>query len=117
MTAKVNLKDVPFDTQIIHDHREVAKLYEKYKLTPKIDLDVRQRIVNSIIREIAMHSVSEEVNIYPLFERILTAGKELADGNRKEHQSVKNNLYKVDGMNIDDEKFDETLALVMKDFF
>ncbi|KAJ3342815.1 hypothetical protein HDU93_000945 [Gonapodya sp. JEL0774] len=58
------------------------------------DPELKDRIANTIIREVAVHSTVEEIVVYPVIEK--TMGKEHADRLRAEHQEVKGNLYSFD---------------------
>jgi|SRR5579859_2961256 len=46
--------------------------------------------------ELARHSIGEELVVYPAFEKYLGGrGKQLAEEDRSEHQTVKEELYKL----------------------
>jgi iron-sulfur cluster repair protein YtfE (RIC family) len=76
----------------------------------------RNRLINSLIRELAVHSVTEEVIIYPQFEKHLSRGMQLAQQARQEHQQLKNDLYELDQMKEDDPKLPILLKKVMDEF-
>lgn len=55
---------------------------------------MKQRILNTLIREIATHSALEETVVYPMIETKQNKG--VADQMRAEHLAVKEALYQVD---------------------
>ncbi|CAG8572631.1 12779_t:CDS:2 [Acaulospora colombiana] len=64
---------------------------------------------------VSSHSVCEEVVFYPLLEKHLPSGKEVADHSRKEHLQVKEDLVKLDKMNVTDEGYNELVEKTMKE--
>jgi hypothetical protein len=70
--------------------------------------------LNSLVREIAIHSVAVEVAIYPLLEKKLSS--DTAKHSREEHQLVKNNLYQIDRMDMNDPSLDSLLKQTMSAF-
>lgn len=99
------------------DHRGILRLH--HQLTKEdVDTDMKQRVLNTLIREIAVHSALEEwvfgggkgvrstnnltlktsdthrVVVYPKIET--KQDRSIADQMRADHQKVKNNLYQVD---------------------
>ncbi|CAG8727471.1 12688_t:CDS:2 [Rhizophagus irregularis] len=70
-------------SEIIDDHKIIRNLAQRYE--NENNTDERQKIANTVIREIAVHSACEEINLYPAFERHFTNGKEIADHSREEH--------------------------------
>lgn len=74
------------------DHRGILRLYKQLEETS--DKDQRQKVLNTLIREIAVHSTLEEAVVYPKIEQ--KQDKTTADTMRAEHQPVKNELYEID---------------------
>lgn len=59
--------------------------YNEYKRAP--DHNMKTRWAHQLTWAVARHSVSEEIVVYPLFEKRLgDQGKKMADTDRKEHQ-------------------------------
>ncbi|KAH7465310.1 hypothetical protein FOMA001_g17222 [Fusarium oxysporum f. sp. matthiolae] len=70
------------------DHRELEQYYNE--VVNSTDLDHQERYGNQFTWELARHSVGEELIVYPAFEKYLgSKGKEIAEGDRKEHHKVK----------------------------
>lgn len=99
---------------IYKDHNEVRDLYNRYK--GSTDISQKRELLNSLIRELAVHSVSEEINVYPRMESIFPNGKQIADHSREEHQELKNLLYKIDKMSIEDPGLNGCLKDLMDHF-
>ncbi|GBC02478.1 hypothetical protein RclHR1_04640021 [Rhizophagus clarus] len=100
-------------TEIIDDHKIIKNLAQRYE--NESNTDERQKIANTVIREIAVHSACEEINLYPAIEKHLTNGKELSDHSREEHLQVKKDLYKLDSMKVTDDGYRELFEKMMKE--
>ncbi len=61
---------------------------------------------------ISVHSVAEEIVLYPAFEARLLRGQDVANHSRDEHLQIKKFLYELDHMSVDDVKFEGTLKRV-----
>lgn len=73
---------------IVKDHRELKKYYTE--VVNSTDHDHQQRFGNQFVWELARHSISEELVIYPAMEKYMgDKGRRLADEDRKEHHQVK----------------------------
>ncbi|KAI0071351.1 hypothetical protein K474DRAFT_1607084 [Panus rudis PR-1116 ss-1] len=78
------------------------------------DVGAQERWAHQLRWEIARHAVGEEIVVYPLMEQHLgDKGKQLADHDREEHIRVKEDLYKLEGMNAGTEEFDALLTKMM----
>lgn len=105
------------DRTLLHaikqDHREIEAYFNEYKKASG-DIDAQTRWANQLTWEVARHSISEELVVYPLLEEALgEKGKALADEDRNEHQYVKDGLYKIEGLKVGSKEFDATLTDVM----
>jgi hypothetical protein len=95
------------DYKIKMDHEEILAYYEKYKSLA--GSSEQRKWANQIIWEVARHSAAEEEILYPLFEKKLPNGKQIADKSRSEHLQVKKDLHILDGTSIEDRNFDTVL--------
>lgn len=68
------------------DHRDIESYYGKI-ITSK-DEDEQTRFQNLFTWELARHSIGEELVVYPLFEKLLPGGMEMANKDRDQHQKV-----------------------------
>lgn len=79
---------------LIDDHNRVRQLYSQFENTRSFD--EKRRIMNDIIREIAIHSSVEERVIYPLIQKWMPKGQYLYETATTDHQVVKEILYGFD---------------------
>ncbi|KAJ3196032.1 hypothetical protein HDU67_004160, partial [Dinochytrium kinnereticum] len=109
------LSDFPmtFDERIIKDHIVVKKLFDDFKKAP---MEEKHRIGAEIIRNISIHSFSEEVTIYPLYEKNFENGKAIADLSRQEHGVVKQDSSKAESIKAGDTAFIDMMTKLEKDF-
>jgi hypothetical protein len=68
------------------DHREIESYYDK--IINSSDKDEQTRFQNLFTWELARHSIGEELVVYPVFEKLLPGGIEMANKDRKEHLKV-----------------------------
>lgn len=71
---------------IIQDHRDLERDYNE--VLHAADLNHQERFGNQFTWELARHSTSEELVLYPAFEKFLPDGKTLARDQRKEHHKA-----------------------------
>ncbi|KAI3009629.1 hypothetical protein CBS147346_1967 [Aspergillus niger] len=95
------------------DHREIEDYYNKIlnSATEKEKIEWQ----NQFTWELARHSIAEELVVYPQFEKSIPDGRAMADKDRKEHQSVKEQLKKFQIMKPADPEFESTIRALMKD--
>lgn len=76
------------------DHRELESYYNE--VVNSSDKDHQQRFGNQFTWELARHSISEELVVYPAFEKYMgDKGHAMAESDRKEHHRVCN--YRPNG--------------------
>lgn len=95
------------------DHREIEDYYKKI-LASSTDKEKTQW-QNQFTWELARHSIGEELVVYPQFEKKLPNGQTMADKDRQEHLSVKEQLKAFQNMQPSDPQFETTLKALMKD--
>lgn len=76
---------------ITHDHRELEE-YKNNILSAK-DNDDKVKWQNQFTWELARHSIAEELVVYPAMEKYVPGGKDMAEKDRDEHQTVRNTSY------------------------
>ena len=105
-----------------HDHEEVEQLFRRFeKLTERAHKS-KQKIVMSIIRELAIHSAIEEMLFYPAVRTAALKAnartlKEAADTileSLEEHHVVKWTLSELEKMKPEDERFDAKVKVLME---
>lgn len=71
---------------IIHDHRELEEYHNNIVNASTDDDKVRWR--NQFTWELARHSIGEELVVYPVIEKSVPNGVQIADKDRAEHNKV-----------------------------
>lgn len=117
------------------DHREIEEYYNN--ILRASDDDSKTRWQNQFVWELARHSISEELVVYPAMEKNLgPKGKEMAEKDRAEHQivscqtphifrqkigdstdasQVKEKLYAFQKLNASSPDFLQTIKSLMED--
>ncbi|KAK9483613.1 hemerythrin HHE cation binding domain-containing protein [Lipomyces starkeyi] len=95
------------------DHRDIEKCYDS--ILKADNNDTRTRWANQFVWEVARHSVGEEILLYPAFEKHIQGGKAVANEDRTEHQTVKDDLYKFQNLKSSDKDFIPTLTTIMNE--
>ena len=72
-------------------------------------------IAHNIIKLLSIHAVCEEAALYPWMRKNLPKGNELVEHAIHEHQEIKEDLYKLDSMTIDQPGYDATLVKALQD--
>jgi hemerythrin superfamily protein len=72
--------------EIKKNHRELEGYHNS--MVKSDDPDERMRFQNMFTWELARHSVSEELIVYPAFEKYLKDGSATAEKGRRQHQVV-----------------------------
>ncbi|KAG8822573.1 hypothetical protein FRC19_005661 [Serendipita sp. 401] len=99
--------------EIILDHNNVRDLFARY--IRATDINEKQAIVNTILREIAVHGETENNSVYQRMDE--KNMKPLADHSREEHQEVEEALLKLGSMDVQNQPaHDKQLMEVMRLF-
>jgi hemerythrin superfamily protein len=104
------------------DHKEVEKLFKQFeKLTGRAQKS-KQKIVQKVIRELAIHSAIEEMLFYPAVrtaalkatQRTLKEAGDTILESLEEHHIVKWTLSELEKMKPEDERFDAKVEVLME---
>ncbi|KAJ5910367.1 hypothetical protein N7504_005010 [Penicillium tannophilum] len=95
------------------DHREIEDYYNKILNATTEKEKIQWQ--NQFTWELARHSIGEELVVYPQFEKLLPDGRAMADKDRKEHQSVKEQLKAFQNMQPSNPQFEPSLKALMED--
>ncbi|KAL4866705.1 hypothetical protein BDV12DRAFT_172507, partial [Aspergillus spectabilis] len=98
---------------IKEDHREIEDYYNKI-LSATTEKEKTQW-QNQFTWELARHSLGEELVVYPVFEKVLPDGRAMADNDRQQHNSVKEQLKRFQNMKASDPDFEPTLKALMSE--
>ncbi|KAJ5824206.1 hypothetical protein N7447_006546 [Penicillium robsamsonii] len=85
------------------DHRDIESYYGT--IISSTDQDEQTRFQNLFTWELARHSIGEELVVYPLFEKMLSDGVQMANNDRNEHLKVKKQLKEFQNMTPSDTQF------------
>jgi hypothetical protein len=108
----VGIEDL--DAAIVRDHKMINKVYEVCRRMLGASADEAKKWKNLYVNEIARHLVAEELVLYPKLEILLS--KEEADLRRQEHTKIKEELCKLDDIDIEDVHFSSQMDIVMHIF-
>lgn len=102
---------------LILDHREVARLFEEYHqlLDDGTHSTRRIELVDRVCEILAVHMLVEEGIVYPAV-RTLVADDRLMDKAAVEHSRLWDKIKELQRMQADDPDFDDTVAMLHKDF-
>jgi len=95
------------------DHRELEEYY--HKILDAKDDDEKTRWANQFTWELARHSVGEELVMYPQMKKSIEDGDALVEKDLREHQEVKEQLFKFQSMKATDPEFEPLLEAIWKD--
>lgn len=107
---------------LTRDHREVEQLFKQFeKLTDRAQKS-KEKIIQKIIRELAIHSAIEEMLFYPAVRTAALkantrALKEAADAvleSLEEHHVVKWTLAELEKMDASAERFEAKVTVLME---
>src|SRR5436190_11166806 len=97
------------------DHREVEEMFSELEslqgASREEDKARRKAVTEQVTIELVRHSVAEEVLVYPMVEREVSA--EEAEHAREEHAEAEETLQQLEKLDADDPSFDEELARLM----
>ena len=114
MTNYQESKDQPIDRLIIGDHTLVRTIYDKFKMCSRKEANEWR---NQLIYEIARHSVSEELILYPLMRKRIPEGEKWYQDSIQDHQKIKELLQEVQSMDPSSSDFgskvDETMKVLL----
>lgn len=100
-----------------HDHREVEEMFAELEslrgAVTEEDMERRKSVTEQVTIELIRHSVAEEVLVYPVVEKKISA--EEAEHGRKEHAEAEVTLQRLENLDADDPAFDSDLAELMRE--
>jgi hemerythrin superfamily protein len=99
------------------DHREVEQMFQELESLRGAATDEenerRKTLADEVTRELVRHSVAEEVLVYPLVDKKISA--EEAEHARKEHAEAEETLHRLEKLDADDPAFDDELSTLMRE--
>jgi hemerythrin superfamily protein len=98
-------------TLLREDHRTVEKLFKQFEKAGPSAGKTKQKLVDKIIHELAVHAAIEEQVFYPA---VREADEDLVLESLEEHHIVKWVLSELDGMSPKDERFDAKVTVLIE---
>jgi hypothetical protein len=103
----------PINNLIIRDHTVAKNIYEKFCAFINKEEAVKWR--NQLVYEIIVHSLAEEIVLYPVLKSELPNGEMIYNTSIQEHRQVKEDLYKAQSLDPSDIDFRNRVKVVMDD--
>ena len=100
---------MPSATQMIRqDHKKVEGLFNKFEQTQ--GADAKRRLAENAMAELEVHAALEEEIFYPAVEREVENAASMISEAREEHQTVKQLIAELKGMEETDEEFESQFS-------
>jgi len=96
---------------VMMDHDHIKDLFQQFRTS--VTDESRIPILNSIIRLLSKHAATEEIVLYPMFDKL--GMKDLHNQATDEHQTVKELLDAIDGKKTLDEETQAKCLTMMTD--
>jgi hemerythrin superfamily protein len=100
-------------SMLMEDHKKVQKLFRDFeKAHDKQDDEACKEIAEHVCAELEVHTTLEEELFYPAAREALGEDEELVDEAEIEHQSAKDLIAELRGMDAADQKFAPTFTVL-----
>ncbi len=96
------------------DHRSIEKLFKQFEKTTLRARVERQKLVESIIVELSVHAAIEEQNFYPAVREFVPEETGVVLESLEEHHIVKWVLSELEGRDVDDERFEPKVRVLIE---
>jgi hemerythrin superfamily protein len=104
------------------DHKEVAQLFKQFEKSGDRALKQKEKLVEKMIRALAIHSAIEEMLFYPTVRtaalkannNLGKASSDLVLESLEEHHIVKWTLAELEKMNATDERFEAKVTVLIE---
>jgi hemerythrin-like domain-containing protein len=103
----------PINNLIIRDHIVAKTIYEKFCACINKEDALKWR--NQLVYEITVHSLAEEIVLYPVLKSELPNGEMIYNTSIQEHRQLKEDLYKAQNLDANDIEFRNRVKQVMDD--
>ena len=94
-----------------NDHRTVEGLFARFE---KAKNGQKRKIVDAIIRELAIHASVEETIVYPAARRLVKSAEDQVLESLEEHHIVKWTLEELRKMKPEDERYDAKVTVLIE---
>jgi hemerythrin superfamily protein len=96
------------------DHKTVKALFKQFEQLGENAKSEKKRIVERIIKELAVHAAIEEQVLYPAARKAVPDGEENVLEALEEHHIVKWTLSELEKMSPDAERFDAKVSVLIE---
>jgi len=104
---------MPNATQMIRqDHKKVEGLFKKFEQTQ--GSQAKRRLAENAMAELEVHAALEEEIFYPAVKKEVDDGSSMVQEAIEEHQTVKQLISKLKGMQEADEEFESQFSQLME---
>lgn len=104
---------MPNATQMIRqDHKKVEGLFKKFEQTQ--GSQAKRRLAENAMAELEVHAALEEEIFYPAVKKEVDDGSSMVQEAIEEHQTVKQLISKLKGMQEADEQFESQFSQLME---
>jgi len=104
---------MPNATQMIRqDHKKVEGLFKKFDQTQ--GSQAKRRLAENAMAELEVHAALEEEIFYPAVKKEVNDGSSMVQEAIEEHQTVKQLISKLKGMQEADEQFESQFSQLME---
>ena len=104
---------MPSATQMIRqDHKKVEGLFKKFEQTK--GAEAKRRLAENAMAELEVHASLEEQIFYPAVEKEVQDAASMISEAREEHQTVKQLIADLKGMQGADEEFESQFSELME---
>ncbi|MDP1821433.1 MAG: hemerythrin domain-containing protein [Acidimicrobiales bacterium] len=101
-------------TMLKDDHKTVERLFKRFEKAGDNAYSEKRKVVDEIIRELAVHASVEEQIFYPVTRETVPKTEDIALESLEEHHIVKWVLSELDGMDPKNERFDAKVTVLIE---
>lgn len=96
------------------DHKTVKTLFKQFEQLGENARSEKKKVVERIIKELAVHAVIEEQVLYPAARKAVPDGEENVLEALEEHHIVKWTLSELEKMSPEEERFDAKVSVLIE---
>jgi hemerythrin superfamily protein len=96
------------------DHKTVKTLFKQFEQLGENARSEKKKVVERIIKELAVHAVIEEQVLYPAARKAVPDGEEDVLEALEEHHIVKWTLSELEKMSPEEERFDAKVSVLIE---
>lgn len=100
-------------TQVLHhDHQTVAEMFFEYSELEEDDLEAKEELAKTIVKELFVHAKVEEEIVYPAVRKSADDSEDMMDEADTEHHVVKLLMAEISQMKAGDDHFDSKVCVL-----